>query len=76
MKVNNFLTLDGIVLLHLCLVVVIQTVDSLSLHVVSLVGLSVDCSPHLLQSLFCHLGYVVSSFEGEKTVFLYLVRTK
>lgn len=57
---NNFLTLDGIIHLHLRLIVIIQTVDSLSLHVVFLLGLSVNCNPHFLQSLFCHLEDMVS----------------
>lgn len=49
------LTLNGVVLLHLSLVVVVQAVDRLAPHVLPLVGPSVHRGPHLLQLLVRHL---------------------
>lgn len=57
------LALDGVVLLHLRLVVIVQTVDRFPLHVVSLAALSVDCDPHFLQLLFSHLVDMTSSIS-------------
>lgn len=51
----DWLTLDGVVFLHLRLIVIIQTVDGLSLHVVFLVGLSINCRPRFLEPLLGHL---------------------
>lgn len=56
------LTLNGVVPLHLGLVVVLQTVDRLSLHVLPLVALSIHCEPGFLQLLLGHLD----DSEGEK----------
>ena len=49
------LTLNGVVFLHLRLVVVVQAVHRLSLHVFPLAALRVHRGPHLLQLLVSHL---------------------
>lgn len=49
---SNFLTLDGVVNLHLRLIFVVQTVHGLSLNIFFLVCLSVNSNPSFLQFFF------------------------